>query len=79
MVNLKSSFDNQDVFTKAISDMVDASAASFLPIGVISTIVKPLGVVPKPHSDKLRLVVNVRFMLMNISSSEYSSSKVFQT
>jgi hypothetical protein len=48
---------------KAISEMVEAGVASALPTGVIPTVVSPLiGVVPKPHSDKLRLVVNMRYV-----------------
>ncbi len=30
--------------------------------GVIPTVVSPLGIVPKPHSEKLRLVVNMRYV-----------------
>jgi hypothetical protein len=41
--------------------MVEAGADSALPIGVIPTVVSPLGVVPKPHSDKLLLIVNTRY------------------
>jgi hypothetical protein len=62
MPNSKSAFEHQDFVTKAISDMVEAGAASALPTGVIPTVVSPLGVVPKPQSNKLRLVVNMRYV-----------------
>jgi hypothetical protein len=45
-----------------MSKMVDAGAASALLIGVIPTIVSPLGVVLKLHFDKLRLIVNTRYV-----------------
>ena len=42
--------------------MVKVGAASDLSYIVIPTVVSPLGVVPKPHSDKLRLIVNLRYV-----------------
>ncbi len=78
MVNSKNSFENKDVITKAIFEMVDADATSVLSFGVIPTIVRPLGVVPKPHSDKLPLIVNLRYVNEHLID-EYSSSKVFHT
>jgi len=50
MPNSKSELENHEFVTKAISDMVEVGAASALPIGVIPTVVSPLGVVSKPHS-----------------------------
>jgi len=51
-----------EFITKAIFDMVEVGAASALPPGVIPMVVSPVGVVPKPHSDKLRLIVNTRYV-----------------
>ena len=62
MPNSKSTFENHEFVTKAISDMVKVGAASALPSGVIPTVMSPLGVVPKPHSEKLRLIVNMRYV-----------------
>jgi hypothetical protein len=62
MPNSKSALEHHDFVTNAIADMVEAGAASALPTGVIPTVVSPLGVVPKPHSDKLRLIVNMRYV-----------------
>jgi hypothetical protein len=42
--------------------MVEAGAASVLPTGGIPTVVSPLGLVPKPHSEKLRIIVNMRYV-----------------
>ena len=61
MPNSKSTFEHHGFVSKAIADMVKVGAASALPSGVIPTLVSPLGVVPKPHSDKLRLIVNMRY------------------
>jgi hypothetical protein len=62
MPNSKSALENHEFVTKAISDMVGACAVSALPFGVIPTVVCPLGFVPKPHSEKLRLIVNMRYV-----------------
>jgi hypothetical protein len=62
MPNSKSALEHYDFVTKAIANMVEVGAASALPTGVIPTVVSPLGVVPKPHSDKLRLIVNMRYV-----------------
>jgi hypothetical protein len=62
MPNSKSAFENHEFVTKAISDMVEAGVASALPTSIIPTVVSPLGVVPKPHSEKLRLIVNMRYV-----------------
>ena len=58
----KSTLEHQDFVTKAISEIVEVGDASVLPIGLIATVMSPLGVVPKPHSDKLRPIVNMRYV-----------------
>ncbi len=60
--NSESSFEYHVFFTKAISDMVIASATLVLPPGIRPTIVSPLGVVPILHFDKLRLIVKMRYV-----------------
>jgi hypothetical protein len=62
MPSSKSALENHEFVTKAISDMVEVGATSALPFGVIPRVVIPFGVVPKPHSEKLRLVVNMRYV-----------------
>jgi hypothetical protein len=57
----KSALENHEFVTKASSDMAEESAASALPTGVIPTVVNSLSVAPKPHSERLRLVVNMRY------------------
>ena len=69
MVSLNSSFENKDEATKAIFEMVYADEVSILPIGVIPTISSPLCVVPKPHSGKLRLIVDMRYVHEHIVMS----------
>jgi hypothetical protein len=50
----KSKLENREFVNKAISDMIEACAASALPTGVMPTVVSPLSVVVlKPHSEKL--------------------------
>jgi hypothetical protein len=41
--------------------MVEACAASAPHLGVIPTVVSRQGAVPKPHSNKLRLIVNMTY------------------
>ena len=44
--------------------MLEASAVSVLPSGVLPTGISPLGGVPKPNSNKLRLIVNIKGIIM---------------
>ncbi len=67
MRNSNSSLDNQEFVTKAVAEMLEAGAVSVLPSGVIPTMVSPLGVVPKPNSKKLRLIVNMRYVNENLA------------
>jgi len=66
MANSKSTLEHHEFVAKAISEMVEACTALTLPTGVVHTVVSPLGVVPKPHSDKLRLVVCMRYVNNNL-------------
>jgi hypothetical protein len=61
MPNSKPALENNEFVTKAISDMVEAGAASALPTGVLPTVVSPPGVFLKPHSEKVRLIVNMSY------------------
>jgi hypothetical protein len=70
MLNYKSALEHHEIVTLAISEMVEASAVSALPSCGILTVVSPLGVVPKNHSNKLRLIVSIS---MSISTSERES------
>ncbi len=72
MPNFLSALENHKLVTKAISEMVEAGTASALPTGVIPTVVSPLCVVPKPHSEKLRLVINMRYV------NNYLGKRVFK-
>jgi hypothetical protein len=62
MQNSHSSLEHQDFVTGAVEEMVKAGAVSILPSGTIPTVISPLGVVPKPNSDKFRLIVNMRYV-----------------
>jgi hypothetical protein len=57
--SFKSSLDNQDFVTKAIFYMLEAWTASVLPFGVSPTVASLLGLVCIPHSDKLRIIINM--------------------
>ena len=62
MLNSKSASEHHEFVTSMISEMVEAGAASALPTCGIPTAVSPLGFVSKPHSDKLRLIVNMIYV-----------------
>jgi hypothetical protein len=66
MPNSKSALENHEFVIKAILDTVEACAASALPTGVIPTVVSPLGVVSKPHSEKVRRIVNMRYVNIHL-------------
>jgi len=46
----------------AIKEMIEAGALTRLSRNQRLTVVKPIGVVPKPHLDKFRLVINMRYV-----------------
>jgi hypothetical protein len=46
----------------AVAEMLSAGAVTLLPLGQKPMVVSPLGVVPKPHTTKYRLTVNLRYV-----------------
>ncbi len=70
--NSKSSIDNHKFVTKTVDEMLEAGAVSVLPSGTLPIVVSPLGVVPKPRSNKLRLVVNMKYV------NEHLAKRVFK-
>ena len=62
MKNSKSSLEHRDFVTKTIAKMREVGASSTLPPSVRPRLISPLGVVSKPHFDKLRLVVYMRYV-----------------
>jgi hypothetical protein len=52
--------------------MVEAGTLTRLLRGQRPTVVSPIGVVPKPHSDKFRLVINMRY------ANKHLAKKVFK-
>ncbi len=52
--------------------MLEAGAVSVLPSGILPIVVSPLGVVPKPRTDKLRRVVNMKY------ANEHLAKRVFK-
>lgn len=60
--NAPSALSNPDFVSQAISEMLAAGAAEQLPPGQRPTICSPLGTVPKPRSEKLRLIINMRYV-----------------
>ena len=71
MRNSTSSLDNHDLVTIAVAEMMKACSVSVLPSGALPTMIGPLGVIPKPISDKLRLVVNMKYV------NEHLARRVF--
>jgi hypothetical protein len=54
----------------AIKEMVEAGALTRLLRGQRPTVVSPIGVVPKPHSDKFRLVINMRYVIKHLAKKK---------
>jgi hypothetical protein len=67
MPNYKSALGHHECVTSAISEMVEAGAASALLACFIPTAVSPLGVVPKPRLNKSRLIVNMIYVNKQIT------------
>jgi hypothetical protein len=51
--------------------MMKACAVSAVPSGVLPTVISPLGLVPKPNSDKLLLVVNMKYVNEHIARRNF--------
>jgi hypothetical protein len=71
-LNAPSAFEHKDFVNDAIKEMVESGALTRLPRGQRPTVVSPIGVVTKPHSDKLRLVINMRYV------NKHLAKKVFK-
>ncbi len=57
-----SAFEHKEFVSSAIKEMVEAGTLTRLLRGQRPTVVSPIGVVPKPHSDKFRVVMNIRYV-----------------
>jgi hypothetical protein len=66
--NTPSAFEHKKFVSGAIKEMVEAGALTRLPRGQRPTVVSPIGVVPKPHSDKFRLVINMRYVNKHLAN-----------
>ena len=75
--NPESFLEHREHVTKAISDMAMAGSASVIPPGARPAVVSPLGVVPKPHSDKLRLIVNMRHVNEHLVKQVFEFEDLF--
>ena len=59
MSNAPSAMEHNAFMSSAVADMLSAGAVTMLPLGQKPTVVSPLGVVPKPHTNKYRLTVDL--------------------
>jgi len=55
-LNAPFAFEHKKFVSGAIKEMVEAGSLTRLSRGQRPTVVSPIGVVPKPHSDKFRLM-----------------------
>ncbi len=70
--NSKSSNDNHKLGSKVVAEMLEAGAVSVLPSDILPIVVSPLGLVPKPRYDKLRMAVNMKYV------NEHLAKRVFK-
>ena len=70
--NAPSASEHELFVSQSIQEMLEAGAITELPPGERPTVVSPLGVVPKPRSDKLRLIINMRHV------NKHLAKKVFK-
>ena len=63
-----SAFEHKEFASSAIKEMVEAGALTRLLRGQRPTVVSPIGVVPKPHSDKFRLVIIMRYVIKHLAN-----------
>ena len=69
--NAPSAFEYKEFVSGAIKAMVEAGALTRLLRGQRPTVVSPIGVIPKPHSDKFRLVINMRYVNKHLAKYIY--------
>ena len=62
MDNAPSAKEHHEFVSAAVAEMLLAGAITRLPPGEKPWVVSPLGVVPKPRTDKFRLTVNMRYV-----------------
>ena len=62
MPNSVSATEYEEFVDNALSEMVASGAATRLPQGQRPAVVSPIGVVPKPRSEKMRLIINMRYV-----------------
>jgi hypothetical protein len=59
MRNAPSAMEHNAFVSCAVAEMLTASAVTLLPLKEKTMVVSPLGTVPKPHTKKYRLTVNL--------------------
>ncbi len=69
--NAPSVFQHKGFVNDAIKEMVESGALTRLPRGHRPTVVSPIGVVAKPHSDKFRLVINMRYVNKHLAKNVF--------
>ena len=62
MPNAPSAMEHSGFVSGAVAEMLSAGAVTLLPLYKKPAVVSPLGVVPKPHTNKYRLTVNLRYV-----------------
>ncbi len=55
-------YEQHELVSSTIVEMLAAHAVTLLPLGEKTTVVSPLGVVPKRETSKFRRTVNVRYI-----------------
>ena len=71
MANAPSALEHSAFVSAAVSEMLAAGAVTLLPPGEKPWVVSPLGVVPKPRTDKFRLTVNMRFVNRHLGKKAF--------
>ena len=69
--NAPSAFEHKEFVNDAIKEMVEAGTLTRLPRGHRPTVVSPIGEVAKPHSDNIRLVINMRYANKNLTKKVF--------
>ena len=69
--NAPSTLEHKEFVNGAIKKIVEAGAYTRLRKGHRPTVINPIDVVPKPHLDKLRLVINMRYVNKNLAKKVF--------
>jgi hypothetical protein len=70
--NAPSAFEHKELVNDTIKEIVEAGGLTRLPRSHRPTVMSPIDVVAKPHSDKFRLAINMRYVNKHLAKMVFA-------